>query len=56
MIRAIREQIQTVFQADPAAKSVLEVLFCYPGVHAVRCHRIAPWFYRHGMLFAARFV
>ncbi len=56
MIRTVREQIQTVFQADPAAKSVLEVLFCYPGFHAVLSHRAAHWLYRHGLYFPARFL
>jgi len=43
MFRAIREQIETVFREDPAARSVLEVLLCYPGVHAILLHRLAHW-------------
>src|SRR5574340_688076 len=41
MFRAIREQIDTVFREDPAAKSTLEIFLCYPGVHAVLFHRLA---------------
>ena len=41
MFRAIREQVETIFREDPAAKSVLEVLLCYPGFHAVLSHRLA---------------
>ena len=35
MFRAIREDINSVFDRDPAARSVLEIIFCYPGLHAV---------------------
>ena len=41
MLRMIREDIQTVFNRDPAAKSALEVIMCYPGLHAVWLHRVA---------------
>ena len=41
MFRAIKEQIDTVFERDPAAKSWLEILLCYPGLHAILLHRIA---------------
>ncbi|MFB3828593.1 MAG: serine O-acetyltransferase [Bryobacteraceae bacterium] len=41
MFRAIREQIDTVFREDPAAKSTIEILLCYPGVHAILFHRLA---------------
>ncbi|MBI3680224.1 MAG: serine O-acetyltransferase [Acidobacteria bacterium] len=45
MFRTIREQIDTIFREDPAAKSVLEILFCYPGFHAVLLHRLAHKLY-----------
>ena len=45
MLRAIREQIQTIFREDPAAKSVLEVFLCYPGFHAILLHRLAHKLY-----------
>ncbi len=41
MFRAIREQIDTIFREDPAAKSTIEVLLCYPGLHAILLHRLA---------------
>jgi serine O-acetyltransferase len=53
MFNTIREDIQTVFNKDPAARSVLEVLLCYPGLHALWGHRIAHWFwYNHFKLLA----
>ena len=46
MFRAIREQIDTIFREDPAAKSVLEIFLCYPGFHAILAHRLAHRLYR----------
>jgi len=40
-VGAIREQIDTIFREDPAAKSVLEIFLCYPGFHAILLHRVA---------------
>jgi serine O-acetyltransferase len=45
VLRDIKEQIDTVFREDPAAKSVLEILLCYPGFHAVLAHRLAHRLY-----------
>ncbi|MDW8354339.1 MAG: serine O-acetyltransferase [Bryobacterales bacterium] len=45
MFRAVREQIETIFREDPAAKSVLEILLCYPGFHAILLHRLAHRLY-----------
>ena len=45
MFRAIREQIDTIFNEDPAAKSVLEIFLCYPGFHAILLHRLAHRLY-----------
>ncbi|HWE49902.1 MAG TPA: serine O-acetyltransferase [Bryobacteraceae bacterium] len=56
MFAAIREQIDTIFREDPAARSVLEIVLCYPGFHAVTLHRIANWFYRKRFSFLARFI
>ena len=56
MIRRIREQIQTVFKHDPAAKSSMEVLLCYPGVHAILLHRIAHRLYRWRWFIPARLL
>jgi serine O-acetyltransferase len=46
MFRAVREQIETIFREDPAAKSVVEIVFCYPGFHAILAHRLGHKLYR----------
>ena len=46
MFRAVREQIDTIFREDPAAKSVVEIFFCYPGFHAILLHRLSHRLYR----------
>lgn len=56
MFDRLKEDIQTVQERDPAAKSVLEILFLYPGLKAIRMHRRANWFYRHNMKFTARYI
>jgi serine O-acetyltransferase len=56
MFGAIREQIDTIFREDPAAKSVLEIFFCYPGFHAIIWHRFAHRLYRMGVPFFPRFI
>jgi len=56
MFRTIRNDIQSVFGRDPAARSVLEILVCYPGLHAVWGHRLAHWLWRHGLKLPGRWV
>ncbi len=56
MFARLREDIQTVFAKDPAARSVLEVLLCYPGLHAIWMHRLAHWLWRHGFKLLARLI
>jgi serine O-acetyltransferase len=48
MFRTIREQLDTIFREDPAAKSILEIVLCYPGFHAILLHRLAHrlWHWR----------
>lgn len=46
MFGTIREQIETIFREDPAAKSVVEIFLCYPGFHAIMAHRLAHRLYR----------
>ncbi len=41
MFRTIKEQVETIFREDPAAKSVIEIFLCYPGFHAIVLHRLA---------------
>lgn len=50
----IREDIRTVFKKDPAARSTLEVLCCYPGLHAIWMHRIAHSLWNKNLFFLAR--
>src|SRR6476661_5021056 len=54
MLSTIREQIDTVFRRDPAARSVLEIVLCYPGFHAVLLHRVAHALYGGGWFTPAR--
>jgi serine O-acetyltransferase len=54
MFQAIREQIQTVFRGDPAAKSAVEIFFCYPGFHAILLHRLGHKLHGAGFTLTAR--
>ncbi len=56
MFEKVRQDIRTVLERDPAARSALEVLFCYPGVHAIWLHRIAHRLWGWGWRTLARFV
>jgi len=56
MLERMRRDIRAVLERDPAAHSALEVVFCYPGVHAIWLHRPAHWLWRHGWFVAARFL
>lgn len=54
--KRMKEDIQVVFDQDPAARSYLEVIFTYSGVHALWLHRIAHFFYRKKFFFFARVI
>jgi serine O-acetyltransferase len=56
MFDSIRRDIQVVLERDPAARSTLEVLFCYPGVHALAFHRVAHRLWGAGWRALARFT
>ena len=56
LFKRLREDIATVLEKDPAARSTLEVLLCYPGVHAQFLHRIAHRFWRAGFKTLARWI
>ena len=51
-----REDIAAIRARDPAARSKLEIIFCYPGFHAVLIHRLANLVWRHGWVLAGRFI
>lgn len=56
LFRSIREDIQSVFDRDPAARSTLELLLAYPGLHAVWAHRSEHWLWQHGLKIFARWM
>lgn len=56
MFRRIKRDVHVVFQRDPAARSTLEVLLCYPGMHALLGYRLSHWLWRRRLLLLARFV
>ncbi len=56
MFKQLREDIACVKARDPAARSAFEIFLLYPGLKAIRLHRLANWFYRHNMFFMARWI
>ena len=52
----MRDDISWILQNDPAAKSALEVVLCYSGLHALWFYRLNHWFWNHGMRLVARFL
>jgi serine O-acetyltransferase len=53
---SVREDIAAVFDRDPAARSSVEVLLCYPGLHALWFHRLNHWLWQHNLRLLARFL
>lgn len=56
MFRELREDIRSVFDRDPAARSFWEVLTCYPGIHALIMHRLAHWLWSRRLRWLGRFT
>ena len=56
IFKNLKEEIDTVFERDPAAKSKMEVIFCYPGFHAILFYRIAHWLWVRKFYFLGRFT
>ncbi len=56
MLKSLREDIQAVFQRDPAARSLLEVLLCYSGLHALLLHRLAHFLFRRRLVVLPRLI
>ena len=56
ILKDIWLDVKAVQERDPAARSALEVLLLYQGVHALIWHRFAHWFYKHRMFFIARLI
>ena len=56
MFQRLREDVASVLDRDPAARSAFEVLTCYPGIHALFIHRMANACWRRGFLWLGRFL
>lgn len=56
LFKNLRDEIDATRARDPAARSSLEVVFCYPGFQALLFHRTAGWLWRHHRYFLGRFV
>ncbi|MBO8178414.1 serine O-acetyltransferase [Aeribacillus pallidus] len=56
MFKMMKEDIEAVFEQDPAARSYLEVILTYSGLHAIWMHRIAHAFYKRKFFFIARLI
>jgi serine O-acetyltransferase len=56
VIARMREDIQAVFERDPAARNTVEVILAYPGLHAIWNHRAAHWLWNHNLKLIARIV
>jgi serine O-acetyltransferase len=55
MFSGIKEDINCIFERDPAAQSVFEIVTCYPGFHALMIHRLSHYFWRSGFRWLGRF-
>lgn len=56
MFKRMREDIETVFDQDPAARTSIEVILTYSGLHAIWAHRVAHAFFKRKMFFLARLI
>ncbi len=56
MFKTLKEDIQTVRARDPAARSIAEIILCYPGLHSSWLHRIAHSLWQHKLRLLARFL
>jgi len=56
LFKRLKEDIETVFREDPAARSFVEILFCYSGLQAIWLHRVSRWFWNKGLKTWARLL
>jgi serine O-acetyltransferase len=56
MLKTLHRDIASVVERDPAARNKLEVLLCYPGLHALWAHRVAHWMWKNKLYLAARWL
>lgn len=54
--QTLQTDFQIIFERDPAARNWLEVVCCYPGFHAIVCHRLAHWLHGHRVSFVPRLI
>jgi serine O-acetyltransferase len=56
MLNRLREDLASIMERDPAARSGWEIATCYPGFHAIVMHHWASWFWRHDLKWLGRFT
>lgn len=56
MFQRMKEDIRVVFERDPAAKNILEIMFCYPGLHAIWSYRITHYLFKRNWVVSARLI
>jgi len=56
MFSRLKKDIKVIFERDPAAKSIWEVILCYPGFHAIILHRIAHYLYKKNLVLLPRLI
>ncbi|KAB3533611.1 serine O-acetyltransferase [Alkaliphilus pronyensis] len=56
MLKTLNEDIKAIFERDPAARNTLEVLLCYPGLHAIIIHRFSHYLYKRGWVVLPRII
>jgi len=55
-LERIKEDIDTIFREDPAARTAVEVILCYPGLHAIWAYRVGNWLWKKGFKTEARLI
>lgn len=56
LLKSIKRDVELIKQSDPAARNTLEILLTYPTLRAIRCYRIAHWFYKRKNYTVARII
>lgn len=56
MFKTFKREMEVIFDRDPAARSVMEVILCYPGFHAILHHRVAHFLYKRKWFLLARLI
>lgn len=56
MFHQLRQDIRVIFERDPAAKTIVEVILCYPGLHALISHRMAHYLYKKNLVLLPRLI